>query len=72
MSGVTAHKAWHFCLGNAWGNRLDALVKGGYEAVLANYYDVNVDELVLDSRAAKWPTRSSRPTCRSACAPASA
>jgi 5-methyltetrahydropteroyltriglutamate--homocysteine methyltransferase len=48
MSGVTAHRAWHFRLANAWGNRLDALVRGGYEAVLSHYYDVNVDELVLD------------------------
>jgi 5-methyltetrahydropteroyltriglutamate--homocysteine methyltransferase len=48
MRDVTAHKAWHFCLGNAWGNRLDALVRGGYAAVLPHYYDVDVDELVLD------------------------
>ncbi len=48
MTGVHVHKAWHFCLGNAWGNRLEALVKGGYGAVLPHYYDVDVDELVLD------------------------
>ena len=42
------HKAWHFCLGNAWGNRLDALTRDGYAAVLPHYYDVDVDELVLD------------------------
>lgn len=48
MRGVHVHKAWHFCLGNAWGNRLDALVQGGYEAVLPHYYEVDVDELVLD------------------------
>ena len=24
LAGVTVRKAWHFCLGNAWGNRLDA------------------------------------------------
>ena len=48
MHNVHAHKAWHFCLGNAWGNRLDALVQGGYGAILPHYYDVDVDELVLD------------------------
>ena len=48
MKGVHVHKAWHFCLGNAWGNRLEALVQGGYSAVLPHYYDVDVDELVLD------------------------
>ena len=48
MQGVHAHKAWHFCLGNAWGNRLDALVRDGYAAVLPHYHDVDVDELVLD------------------------
>ena len=48
MQGVHVHKAWHFCLGNAWGNRLDALVRGGYAGVLPQYYDVDVDELVLD------------------------
>jgi 5-methyltetrahydropteroyltriglutamate--homocysteine methyltransferase len=45
---VHVHKAWHFCLGNAWGNRLDALVRDGYGSVLPHYYDVDVDELVLD------------------------
>jgi len=48
MEGVHVHKAWHFCLGNAWGNRLDALVRDGYGSVLPHYYDVDVDELVLD------------------------
>jgi 5-methyltetrahydropteroyltriglutamate--homocysteine methyltransferase len=48
MKGVHVHKAWHFCFGNAWGNRLDALVRGGYAAVLPHYYDVEVDEFVLD------------------------
>jgi 5-methyltetrahydropteroyltriglutamate--homocysteine methyltransferase len=48
MQGVHVHKAWHFCLGNAWGNRLDALVQGGYASVLPRYFDVDVDEFVLD------------------------
>ena len=48
MQGVHVHKAWHFCLGNAWGNRLDALVQGGYAKVLPHYFDVDVDEVVLD------------------------
>jgi 5-methyltetrahydropteroyltriglutamate--homocysteine methyltransferase len=48
LAGVTVRKAWHFCLGNAWGNRLDALVRGGYGAVVPHYRDVDVDELTLD------------------------
>jgi 5-methyltetrahydropteroyltriglutamate--homocysteine methyltransferase len=48
LEGVTVRKAWHFCLGNAWGNRLDALVRGGYGAVVPHYADVDVDELTLD------------------------
>jgi 5-methyltetrahydropteroyltriglutamate--homocysteine methyltransferase len=39
---------WHFCYGNAWGNRLDAMTRKGYAGVLPHYYDVRVDELVLD------------------------
>jgi 5-methyltetrahydropteroyltriglutamate--homocysteine methyltransferase len=48
MRDVHVHKAWHFCLGNAWGNRLDALVQGGYAKVLPHYFEVDVDEFVLD------------------------
>jgi 5-methyltetrahydropteroyltriglutamate--homocysteine methyltransferase len=48
MRDVHVHKAWHFCLGNAWGNRLDALVQGGYAKVLPHYFNVDVDEFVLD------------------------
>ncbi len=48
LDGVTARTAWHFCLGNAWGNRLDALVRGGYGEVLPHYFDVQVQELTLD------------------------
>jgi methionine synthase II (cobalamin-independent) len=48
MHGVHVHKAWHFCLGNAWGNRLGALVEGGYGRVLPHYFEVDVDEFVLD------------------------
>ncbi len=48
LAGVTARKAWHFCLGNAWGNRLDALVRGGYGSVVGHYGDVDIDELTLD------------------------
>ena len=48
LAGVSVRSAWHFCLGNAWGNRLDALVRGGYANVLPHYFDVEVDEFTLD------------------------
>ncbi|MBK7582166.1 MAG: hypothetical protein IPI67_18410 [Myxococcales bacterium] len=48
LSGVKARKSWHFCLGNAWGNRMVGMTRGGYAAVLPHYLDVDVDEFVLD------------------------
>jgi methionine synthase II (cobalamin-independent) len=48
IDGVDAKIAWHFCYGNAWGNRLAALFQKGYESVLPFYYDVPVDQFVLD------------------------
>jgi 5-methyltetrahydropteroyltriglutamate--homocysteine methyltransferase len=48
VDGVDAKIAWHFCFGNAWGNRLTGLFPAGYEAVLPHYYDVPVDQFVLD------------------------
>jgi 5-methyltetrahydropteroyltriglutamate--homocysteine methyltransferase len=39
---------WHFCLGNAWGNKVHGLTRGGYGSVLDRYYAVNVDQFVLD------------------------
>jgi 5-methyltetrahydropteroyltriglutamate--homocysteine methyltransferase len=48
VDGVDAKIAWHFCYGNAWGNRLADLFPAGYEAVLPHFYDVPIDQFVLD------------------------
>jgi 5-methyltetrahydropteroyltriglutamate--homocysteine methyltransferase len=48
VDGVDAKIAWHFCYGNAWGNRLTGLFEKGYEAVLPYFYDVPIDQFVLD------------------------
>ncbi len=40
--------SWHFCLGNAWGNKLEGMTEGGYRAVLPHYLGVKVDQYVLD------------------------
>lgn len=45
-SGVRT--AWHFCMGNAWGNKLEGMTAAGYREVLPRYRDVEVDEVVLD------------------------
>jgi 5-methyltetrahydropteroyltriglutamate--homocysteine methyltransferase len=41
-------KAWHFCLGNAWGNKLQGMTRGGYREVMPHYLGVKVDAYVLD------------------------
>jgi methionine synthase II (cobalamin-independent) len=48
IDGVDAKIAWHFCFGNAWGNRLSGLFPKGYEAVLPHLYDLEIDQFVLD------------------------
>jgi 5-methyltetrahydropteroyltriglutamate--homocysteine methyltransferase len=48
VDGVDAKIAWHFCFGNAWGNQLSGLFPAGYEAVLPHFYDVPIDQFVLD------------------------
>src|SRR5918996_157275 len=48
IEGVDAKIAWHFCYGNAWGNRLAGLFPAGYEAVLPYFYDLPIDQFVLD------------------------
>jgi 5-methyltetrahydropteroyltriglutamate--homocysteine methyltransferase len=50
MGAVPAgvEKAWHFCMGNAWGNKLEGMTAGGYREVLPHYHDVAVDAFVLD------------------------
>jgi 5-methyltetrahydropteroyltriglutamate--homocysteine methyltransferase len=46
--GVDAKIALHFCYGNAWGNRLAGLFPVGYGAVLPHFYDLPIDQFVLD------------------------
>ncbi len=41
-------KAWHFCMGNAWGNKLEGMTAGGYREVLPHYHGAKVDAFVLD------------------------
>jgi 5-methyltetrahydropteroyltriglutamate--homocysteine methyltransferase len=48
IDGVDAKIAWHFCYGNAWGNRLAGIFPAGYEAVLPHLSDVPIDQFVLD------------------------
>ena len=48
IEGVDAKVAWHFCYGNAWGNRLSGLFPSGYELVLPYFYDLPIDQFVLD------------------------
>lgn len=48
LAGVGVRKSWHFCLGNAWGNRMTGMTEQGYAQILPHYYDVDVDEYVLD------------------------
>jgi 5-methyltetrahydropteroyltriglutamate--homocysteine methyltransferase len=49
--GVRARVGWHFCLGNAWGTSTRSLTTGGYAAVLHHYYELPIDEFVLDFAA---------------------
>jgi 5-methyltetrahydropteroyltriglutamate--homocysteine methyltransferase len=50
MEGIPdhVHTGWHFCLGNAWGNTIKGMTRGGYASVLDRYHGVNVDQFVLD------------------------
>jgi 5-methyltetrahydropteroyltriglutamate--homocysteine methyltransferase len=48
INGVDAKIAWHFCYGNAWGNRLSGIFPAGYETVLPHFYDLPIDQYVLD------------------------
>src|SRR5690349_6626745 len=41
-------RAWHFCMGNAWGNKLEGMTAGGYREILPHYHGVKVDAYVLD------------------------
>jgi 5-methyltetrahydropteroyltriglutamate--homocysteine methyltransferase len=48
LAHVPVRKSWHFCLGNVWGNRMVGMTEQGYARILPRYYDVDVDEFVLD------------------------
>jgi 5-methyltetrahydropteroyltriglutamate--homocysteine methyltransferase len=48
VDGVQAKVAWHFCFGNAWGNSLRAIFPKGYDAVLPHFYDVPIEQFVVD------------------------
>jgi 5-methyltetrahydropteroyltriglutamate--homocysteine methyltransferase len=41
-------RAWHFCMGNAWGNKLEGMTAGGYREILPHYLAAKVDAYVLD------------------------
>lgn len=41
-------KSWHFCMGNAWGNKLEGMTAGGYREILPHYHRAKVDAYVLD------------------------
>ena len=40
--------SWHFCLGNAWGNRVKGMTEGGYTKILHRYHETRVGGFVLD------------------------
>lgn len=50
---IGVERSWHFCLGNAWGNKLVGMTRGGYRAILPHYHDVEVDTYVLDFACAE-------------------
>ncbi len=41
-------RSWHFCMGNAWGNKLEGMTAGGYREIMPHYHGVKVDAYVLD------------------------
>lgn len=41
-------RAWHFCMGNAWGNKLEGMTAGGYREIMPHYHNAKVDSYVLD------------------------
>jgi methionine synthase II (cobalamin-independent) len=46
LDGCPVATSWHFCMGNAWGNKLEGMTAGGYGAVLPHYYDVKLNAFV--------------------------
>ena len=41
-------RSWHFCMGNAWGNKLEGMTAGGYREIMPHYHNVKIDAYVLD------------------------
>ena len=41
-------RSWHFCMGNAWGNKLEGMTAGGYREIMPHYHNTKVDAYVLD------------------------
>jgi 5-methyltetrahydropteroyltriglutamate--homocysteine methyltransferase len=50
MSEIPAgvDRSWHFCMGNAWGNKLEGMTAGGYREIMPHYHNVKIDAYVLD------------------------
>ena len=50
MAGIPdgVERAWHFCMGNAWGNKLEGMTAGGYREIMPHYHSAKVDAYVLD------------------------
>ena len=48
LSDVDAHTSWHFCKGNAWGNKVHGMSAAGYAEIVPHYANVNVNQFVLD------------------------
>ncbi len=48
IGGIEARTSWHFCMGNVWGNRMQAMTAASDQSVLPHYYDAPIDEFVLD------------------------
>lgn len=48
IDGVDAKVAWHFCLGNAYGNANVSVFGGMLEQILPPLYDTKVETFVLD------------------------
>ena len=48
LEGCEAATSWHFCFGNAWGNKMQGMTAKGYAEVVPHYHDVKVQQYVLD------------------------
>jgi 5-methyltetrahydropteroyltriglutamate--homocysteine methyltransferase len=48
LAGCEVSTSWHFCFGNAWGNKMQGMTAKGYAEVVPHYHDVDVQQFVLD------------------------